>query len=143
MIPYRISHIETKQFAIFPDKFINGDIVNINTKYNFNLRSDCAQVRCASTIQFVQKEQLILVLEIVCYFDIALEGVEFIKEQNNVPVEFLRYMATIVIGTARGVIHAKTEGTVLNSVVLPPINLVDAIRDELVINDQPSNDIPE
>jgi len=135
MIPYRISHVETKQFAIFPDKFINGDIVNIKANYNFNLRSDCAQVRCASTIQFVQKKQLILVLEIVCYFVIAPEGVEFIKEQNKVPVEFLRYMATIVVGTARGVIHTKTEGTVLNSVVLPPINLVDAIKDEIVIND--------
>lgn len=141
MIPYKIGHIETKQFAIFPDKFINGEIVNIKANYNFNLRSDWAQVRCASTIQFVQNEQLILVLEIVCYFDIAPEGVEFIKEQNKVPVEFLRYMATIVVGTARGVIHAKTEGTVISSVVLPPINLVDAIKDEIVINGQPKSDL--
>lgn len=135
MIPYRISHIETKQFAIFPDKFINGDIVDINTNYKFNLRSDWSQVRCTSTIQFIQKEQLILVLEIMCYFDIAPEGVEFIKEQNKVSVDFLRYMATIVVGTARGVIHARTDGTVLNSVVLPPINLVDAIKEDTIIND--------
>ena len=143
MIPYRISHIDTKQFAVFPDKFINGDIVNINTNYNFNLRSDWSQVRCSSAIQFVQKEQLILVLEIVCYFDIAPEGIEFIKEQNKVPVDFLRYMATIVVGTARGVIHARTEGTVLSSVVLPPINLVDAIKDDLAIKGLSISDTSE
>ncbi len=133
MIPYKITQIETKQFAIFPDKFVNGDIVNINTNFNFNLKSDFEQIRCSSIIQFFQKEQLILLLEIVCIFDIANEGVEFIKKENRVPVDFLRYMATIVIGTARGVIHAKTESTVLNSIVLPPINLVDAIKDDIQI----------
>jgi len=133
MIPYKIIQIETKQFAIFPDKFVNGDIVNIKTNYNFNLRSDFAQIRCSSVIQFFQKEQLILLLEIVCIFDIANEGVEFIKKENRVPVDFLRYMATIVVGTARGIIHAKTESSVLNSIVLPPINLIDAIKDDIQI----------
>ncbi len=133
MIPYKITQIETKQFAIFSDKFVNGDIVNINTNFNFNLKSDFVQIRCSSLIQFFQKEQLILLLEIVCIFDIANEGVDFIKKENRVPVDFLRYMATIVVGTARGVIHAKTESTVLNSIVLPPINLVDAIKDDIQI----------
>lgn len=128
MIPYRISKIETKQFAIFPDKLINGSTLDIQTNYNFEIRSDLSHIRCSSVINFFQKEQLLLVLEIACYFDIAPEGIEFIKEQNKVPVEFLRYMATIAVGTARGIIHAKTEGTVLSSIVLPPVNLVDVIK---------------
>lgn len=128
MIPYRISKIETKQFAIFPDKLINGSTLDIQTNYNFEIRSDLSHIRCSSVINFFQKEQLVLVLEIACYFDIAPEGIEFIKEQNKVPVEFLRYMATIAVGTARGIIHAKTEGTVLSSIVLPPVNLVDVIK---------------
>lgn len=143
MIPYRISHIETKQFAIFPDKFINGDSVNIKANYNFSLRSDLTQIKCSSTIYFLQKEQLILVLEIECNFSIAPEGVDFIMEQNKVSVDFLRYMATIVVGTARGIICAKTEGTVLSSVVLPPINLVDAIKEDLFIKGQPNNNTSE
>lgn len=131
MIPYRISKIETKQFAIFPDKFINGNSVDIQTNYNFDIRSDLTHIRSTSVIKFFQKEQLVLVLEIACYFDIAPEGIDFIKEQNKVPVEFLRYMATIVVGTARGIIHSKTEGTVLSSIILPPINLVDVIKADM------------
>ena len=42
-------------------------------------------------------------------------------------------MGTIVVGAARGIIHAKTEGTILNSVILPPINLVEIIKDDLVL----------
>ena len=136
MIPYKISNIVTKQFAIFPEKFVNGEIVNINTNYNFNLKVDFSQVRCSSVIQFIQKEQLILVLEVVCNFDIAAEGVNFIKNENKIPVDFLRYMATIVVGTARGIIHSKTEGSVLNSIVLPPINLVDTIQTDFQINEK-------
>ena len=136
MIPYKISNIVTKQFAIFPEKFVNGEIVNINTNYNFNLKVDFSQVRCSSVIQFIQKEQLILVLEVVCNFDIAAEGVNFIKNENKIPVDFLRYMATIVVGTARGIIHSKTEGSVLNSIVLPPINLVDTIQSDFQINEK-------
>ncbi len=132
MIPYRISLIETKQFAIFPDKFINGENVNIDTNYNFDLKSDFSQIRCTSNIKFTQQENLILILEVACHFDIAQDGIDYIKNQNKVPVDFLRYMATIVVGTARGIIHAKTDTTVLNTIVLPPINLVDAIGEDLI-----------
>ncbi|AGY54853.1 hypothetical protein BRDCF_p2226 [Bacteroidales bacterium CF] len=136
MIPYKISNIVTKQFAIFPEKFVNGEIVNINTNYNFNLKVDFSEIRCSSVIQFIQKEHLILVLEVVCNFNIAAEGVDFIKNENKIPVDFLRYMATIVVGTARGIIHSKTEGSVLNSIVLPPINLVDTIQSDFQINEK-------
>ena len=47
-------------------------------------------------------------------------------------VDFLRYLATIATGTVRGIIHTKTENTVLNSVVVPPINLVEAIKEDFV-----------
>lgn len=40
-------------------------------------------------------------------------------------------MATIVVGTARGIISAKTESTVLSSITLPPINLVTVIKNDL------------
>ena len=43
-------------------------------------------------------------------------------------------MATIATGTARGIIHAKSEGTVLSAIILPPINLIEAIKDDLPIN---------
>lgn len=46
--------------------------------------------------------------------------------------DILRYLATIATGTVRGIIHAKTENTVLNSVVVPPINLVEAIKEDFV-----------
>jgi hypothetical protein len=132
-IPYRIFHIETKQFAIFPELFENGANVDVNSSYGFALGLDMSTVKCGSRFNYVQGGKTLLILELHVSFQIAEEGISEIKKKGVIPVDFLRYMATIVVGTARGIIHTKTEGTVLNSVVLPPVNLVETITDDMKI----------
>ncbi len=132
-IPYRIFKIETNQFATFPDPFDNGSPVNVQTSFQFAASMDISNVRCQAHILYKQGDCLLLVLDISTYFSIGDEGIKEIRKQGKVPVDFLRYIATIAVGAARGIIHAKTEGTVLNAVVLPPINLVEIIHDDLVV----------
>jgi hypothetical protein len=132
-IPYRIVKIENTQFAFFPDKFIVSDRVKVDVAFNFAPSKDLSMIRCTSIIHYTQNDNLLLVLELATYFEIAQVGIDNIKKDGKVPVDFLRYMGTIAIGTARGVIHAKTEGSVMNPVVLPPINLVEIIREDLKV----------
>ena len=127
-IPFRISLIKTLQFAMFPDFLVNGDKVIITSEFNFSVNKPLSSVRCISKFNYTQNEKLLLTIEIACFFDISEDGTKELKQQGKLSVDFLRYLATISTGTARGIICAKTEGTVLNSVVLPPINLVDAIK---------------
>ncbi len=134
-IPYNISHIETVQFAIFPDNFINGQEVLINTNCGYNVRSDLNQVRNVISVNYTQNEKLLMVVQLACYYDIAPEGVEAIKAEGKIPIDFLRYMGSISVGTIRGVIHAKTEGTVLNPVVMPPVNLEEMVKNDLMLSD--------
>ena len=133
MIPYKIVRLETNQFAIFPEKFNSSDAVGVNSSYEFSINTDLDSIRCRSTFHYVQGDNVLMVLEVGAIFAIAPEGVFEIKAKGAVPVDFLRYMGTIVVGAARGIIHAKTEGTILNSVILPPINLVEIIKDDLVL----------
>ncbi|NLZ51165.1 MAG: hypothetical protein GX899_05630 [Rikenellaceae bacterium] len=134
-IPYKISHIETVQFAIFPDNLVNGQDVLVNTNCGYNVSSDLNQVRNVISVNYTQNEKLLMVVQLACYYDIAPEGVEAIKSEGKIPVDFLRYMGSISIGTIRGVIHAKTEGTVLNPVVMPPVNLEEMIENDLVLSE--------
>lgn len=134
-IPYRISRIETIQFALFPDNYVNGGQVTINTNCGYNVRADMAQVRNTISVNYSQDENLLLVAQLVCYYDIAPEGVEVIKSEGKIPVDFLRYMGSISVGAIRGVIHAKTEGSVLNPIVLPPINLDEMVKNDLAFPD--------
>ncbi len=132
-IPYRIFKIETNQFATFPEPFDNGSPVNVQTNFHFAASVDVTNVRCKALFNYRQGDNLLLVLDISTYFAIGEEGIAEIRKQGKIPVDFLRYIATIVVGAARGIIHAKTEGSVLNAVILPPINLVDIIRDDLPV----------
>ena len=133
-IPYQIIRIETKQFAVFPEKFINTERVLVKSSYGFSPSEDLQTIGCRSVFNYIQNENLLLVTELLTVFALAPEGVEEIKKKGIIPVDFLRYMATIAVGAARGVIHTKTEGTVLNSIVLPPINLVEIIKQDLDIS---------
>lgn len=132
-IPFRISQIKTLQFAMFPDLLVNGEKVLVTSEFNFSVNKPLSSVRCISKYNYTQDEKLLLTTEIACYFDISDEGSKELTNQGKLTVDFLRYMATISTGTARGIINAKTEGTVLNSVILPPINLVEAIKTDFIL----------
>lgn len=130
-IPYRIERIENVQFAMFPHDFQNGQEVNVQTNCGYNVRSDLRQIRNVISVKFVQGDKLLLIAELACYYNVAPKGAEIIKTDGKVSVEFLRYMGSISVGVIRGVIHAKTEGTVLNPIVLPPVNLEEAIKSDM------------
>ncbi len=133
-IPYRISGIKTTQFALFPEKFINGREITVQTSFTFGYSEGLDSIRCISNFEYIQDDDILMISEIQCTFDISPEGSAELIELRKVPVDFLRYMATIATGTARGIIHAKSEGTILSAIILPPINLIEAIKDDLPIN---------
>lgn len=132
MIPFRIRQIKTQQFAMFPDLLVNGKEVTVDSEFSFGVNTEVKNILCVTKLSYRQDENLLLTTEVHCIFDIREDGVNQLKEQGRVVVDFLRYLATIAIGTVRGIIHTKTENTVLNPVVVPPINLVEAIKEDFV-----------
>ncbi len=132
MIPFRIRQIKTQQFAMFPDLLVNGKEVTVDSEFSFGVNTEVKNILCVTKLSYRQDDNLLLTTELHCIFDIREDGINQFKEQGRVGVDFLRYLATIATGTVRGVVHTKTENTVLNSVVVPPINLVEAIKEDFV-----------
>lgn len=134
-IPFRIVQIVTSTFEQHSASFEVGIDIQINSGYNFAVNEIAHRVRCESLYTYLQNEVEILNLKLVCIFEVEPSAFFALKKDNSitVSVEFLRYMATISVGTARGIIHARTESTPLSNVVLPPINLVEIIKEPLVV----------
>ena len=44
---------------------------------------------------------------------------------------FMQHIAMLTVGTTRGILHAKTEGTCFNKYVLPAINVAELIKDDV------------
>lgn len=131
-IPFRIRQIKTQQFAMFPEQLVNGNEVSIQSEFSFGVNKDITDIFCVTKLSYIQDEKLLLTAEVHCYFAISEDGSQQILQLGRIEVGFLRYLATIATGTVRGIIHTKTENTVLNPIVLPPLNLVDAIKDDFV-----------
>ena len=119
---------------MFPDKFVNGREIKVETSFTFGYSEGLDSIRCISNFEYLQDDNVLMISEIQCTFDISPDGTAELKQLKKIPVDFLRYMATIVTGTARGIINAKSEGTLLSAIVLPPINLMEMIKKDLPIN---------
>ena len=104
----------------------------MDSEFSFGVNTEIKNILCVTKLSYRQNENLLLTTEVHCIFDIREDGVNQLKEQGRVVVDFLRYLATIATGAVRGIIHTKTENTVLNPVVVPPINLVEAIKEDFV-----------
>ena len=135
-ISFRLIKIETLQFAVLSDNAI-GDAYNVNSGFEFGISSDKTKIRCKGEFVFVSLEgNPIMKLETACHFGILLSDVERLKQEDNtykIPVGFLQHLAMIVVGTARGILFAKTENTAVNQLYLPLINLTDAIKNDFIV----------
>lgn len=132
-IPYRIDRIETSQFAIFPDKMVNGEKVSVEVNLDFSLGEKFSPLKNTVNVKYIQNDSLLMIIEVICDYAISDEGIQSIQKEGKIPVDFLRYVGSFSVGIVRGIIHARTEGTILSSVILPPVNLDNAIDKDIVI----------
>ena len=126
-IPFRIFKIENEPIVLHADLVEKLSDMEFGFQVSFNGNLKDRVVGCKTDYVFKQKDTEVSALTVYCYFMIE-EGYVKSNTKNGKMVidkDFLRYLATISVGTARGIQHAKTQGTILNSLVIPPINLMN------------------
>lgn len=125
VIPFRIFKIANDPIELHADLLDAQKGVEFGTEFSFSGDLEQRLIACRSSYTFRQEAVVLSSLTAYCYFEIAPEYLDKNLADGKIVIdkEFLRYLATISVGTARGIQHAKTQGTVLNAFVIPPINL--------------------
>jgi len=130
-VQFRPVQIKTEQFALFQEHFSTEKEITYTSGVHFRCSSEHRIISVFFGFQFLSENQLMVLLDISCHFEIEpgswtdlLKGK---KKQVILPRDFALHIATITVGTARGILHARTEGTNFNGMVLPPINLTEII----------------
>lgn len=132
-----MSKISIEQFAILADSApTETSRVKLETQVEFKIAEDNRLV--AAIIQFIFMNGLspFMKLDVSCSFSIKPEDWEKMTQQDGriiLPKGFLCHMAMHTVGTARGILHCKTESTPFNSYIIPPINIEQIILDDIVI----------
>jgi hypothetical protein len=137
-IDFALKNIVTEQFAIIDESFTDSKEINIRTDIGFGLDKDNRMVRVHLKISFLCLEQPFLLLEVAVYFIIKPESYElFLNEDKTLltlPAGIAQHLGVIAVGTARGILHAKTENTEYNKFFLPTLNLVELVKEDVVFN---------
>ena len=131
MIRFRMVKINVEQFAIIASgKAI--DSLTLNTTLGFKYSTEGRRVACTLDLKFSDSEELAMLLNLNCEFAINNEDWDnqiAAGESIDIPVKLREFLATQTIGTARGILHCKTEGTPYSGVILPPINVVKMMEE--------------
>ena len=135
-ISFCLIKIETLQFAVLSENITDGAF-NVISEFQFGISPDKANMQCVGTFVFVHsKDTKVLKLQVACYFSIIPTDIENLKQEDGsykIPVDFLRHLAMILVGTSRGILFAKTESMAANKLYLPLINLTEVIKDDFVV----------
>lgn len=136
-IPYKIEEIIIDGFQLNTENLVEKDTIKLSTEFRFIANFEFHKIRCISMYEYFHDKHVIMRLDLICTFDVEESAFEGMRSNGNLTIktDFLRYMATISVGAARGIIVAKSENIIVKNMILPPINLVEIIEEDAIINE--------
>ena len=135
MVQFRMSRISVEQFAILVEEAPQAEIV-VDSDVSFGVMPNKQVVAVKFNITFTHEDKKLLVMELHCYFNVRPEDWKKFEKENKVviPKDLLAHFAMHTVGTARGVLYCKTEGTLYNQFIIPPMNVAERIPEDIVID---------
>ena len=130
----KICSIDTRQFSINANDLKDLKNVLVSLNMNFGVNESRSTIASKGLFLYSVDDCELMRLEVECKFSLNPEDSEEINATRRVSIDALQYLASIVVGTARGIIHAKTAGTALAGMVLPQIDLTSVIKGDFVID---------
>ena len=130
--------IKTEQFAVFEENFNPKKDINLNTGLQFKIDHTAKQIGVFLELSFEQQKKKFIKIQVSCHFKIeddAWAGFVQKKESNLIiPKDFLAHISMVTVGTTRGVLFAKTEGTQFSKFFVPLINVAEMIKEDAVFD---------
>jgi hypothetical protein len=133
-IGFSIKKVSTEQFAIIEEGFNDKGKIRVNTSFRFAADDKSKYIAVFALFVFDSDEKPFLIVEASCHFsikDTAWNDMVVAETRTLVvPKGFLTHLVVLTVGTSRGILHAKTEGTSFNKYVLPTINVSEIIKSD-------------
>lgn len=139
-IQFRLQRVTTEQFSIDEDVYHDAENktdVNLNVRINYAVDPEGKILAVFAGFKFTINGNAFLIIEAGGHFLIKENAWNHMLSPESkkliVPKGFVQHMAMITVGTSRGILHAKTEGTDFNKFLIPTINLQDIIKEDVVL----------
>lgn len=133
-IGFRLLNIITEQFATFEVENI-PDENDLQSDLQFSINPNNRVITCRMKFQFLHASQPIVVLTVVCNFDVEENSWNeniLSNKKITLPKHLLEHLCVITVGTSRGILHAKTENTTFNKFIIPTLNVTTLVEKDIV-----------
>ncbi|WP_419212582.1 hypothetical protein ACNR9Q_00290 [Maribacter sp. X9] len=133
--------LHTNSFAQIEAAHKKTGETDLITALGYGIDVEDHTITCTAKFSFEKKkDQPFLILELEGFFEINKNDfVEKVKQPDNsflITKDLATHFAVLMIGSARGVLHAKTEGTIFNQYLLPTMDVKNMIIEDFVLNSE-------
>ena len=134
-VGFGLRKILTEQFAIIENSFIENETIQLAFGLQFAIDAANRMIGCSTNFQFQINESPFIILKIKVEVEVEEAAWDRFVVDNQQSIvfakDFMRHIAVITIGTARGVLHAKTENTDFNKYFLPTVNVEELVFEDI------------
>lgn len=134
-VNFFLSRIVTLQFAVLEECYQEDGEIDLTTSINFGIGKEDRIVASRGTFIFEIQQKAFLKLEASCEFKIDQESWDLFLQEDKTSIVFpkglMLHLTTIMVGTARGILHAKTENTEFNRFPLPTVNITELVTEDV------------
>jgi hypothetical protein len=137
-IPFRMVNIETREFAIIENNYVPSqeeNFLQIQVNYSVSKESNVIGVIVKIVLEHNERQPYVIVS---CSISFEVESATMSKmwdaEVLTLPKNFITHLLVLTIGAIRGVLHAKTEQSIIGKQMLPEVNVTEIIKQDEVID---------
>ena len=123
--------ITTTQFAIVGDMCGEIDEIGIELGFNVKYSMDMRRIGVSPLLTLMsENDDKLLILELFCEFEVHPDDWQGMITDNRLIInkDFLGNLISQSIGTLRGVLYCKTEGTSYSNFVLPSVSISELVN---------------
>ena len=135
-IGFGLRKVTTEQFAIIESSFEEGKPIELKVGLRFGINNENKIISTFFSTNLIQEKAPFLLLEVGCHFNITENAwLSFLNDNKSeivIPKGFISHLAMLTIGTARGVLHSKTESTTFNQFLLPTLNVNELVQNDVI-----------
>jgi hypothetical protein len=135
VVRFKLVKISTDQFALIESVYKKDIDSALNISLQFGANSEMKLISVKASFKFEQISIPFLIIETTCFFSIdSSDWNDFLRgEEIIVPKGIMTHFTMLTVGTTRGILHAKTEGTNFNGFIIQPVNLAELITQDIKI----------
>jgi hypothetical protein len=136
-IYFKLSKIITEEFAVLEENFTDGNPINLDTAIEFKLDTENKKFIVTCTFSFIQNASVFIKMKVCNIFIVKRDAwTSFVKGNKLIfPKSFAIHTSMLTVGTARGILHTRTDRTRFCDYVLPTIDITKIVTQDIEFND--------